>query len=259
MTQSNKQLSLLTSPLNKIQEATEATTVILNKIAEVILNGANSKSGDTTSDELKKQTTILTDIRSILREQNKTLAKGAGAKGGAGGGMFTPMSAKDVGLTALMIIGVAGAIVGAAAIFTLVPVISIPQLLTILAVAGIFALIAPTFVKIAEVLSGSKDLAGKGKGGDVGSPKSLFALAGATTLAMVGIAIAIVLSGAIFTLMPVISGGQFLTALAIAVIMIPAAFAYSMILKATKGLKKEQLIFAAVAIPLMALGIVAAA
>ena len=259
MTQSNKQISLLTSPLNKIQDATEATTVILNKIAEVILNGASSKSGDTTSDELKKQTTILTDIRSILREQNKVLAKGAGAKGGAGGGMFSPMSAKDVGLTALMIVGVAGAIVGAAAIFTLVPVISIGQLLTVLAVAGIFALIAPTFVKIAEVLSGQKDLAGGGKAGDPSNPKSMFALAGATTLAMAGIAISIVLSGVIFSLMPVISGGQFLTALAVALIMIPAAYAYSMILKASKDLTREQLIFAAAAIPLMALGIVAAA
>ncbi len=259
MTQSNKQISLLTSPLNKIQEATESTTAILNKIAEVILNGASSKSGDNTSDELKKQTTILTDIRSILREQNKTLAKGAGAKGGAAGGMFTPMSAKDVGLTALMIIGVAGAIVGAAALFSLVPVISIGQLLTVLAVAGIFALIAPSFVKIAEILSGNKDLGGDGKPGDMSNPKAMFALAGATALAMVGIAISIVLSGAIFSLMPVISGGQFLTALAVALIMIPAAFAYSMILKASKGLTTEQLIFAAAAIPLMALGIVAAA
>jgi hypothetical protein len=128
-----------------------------------------------------------------------------------------------------------------------------------LAVAGIFALIAPTFVKIAEVLSGQKDLAGKGNAGDLSNPKSMFALAGATTLAMVGIAISIVLSGAIFSMMPVISGGQFLTALAVAVIMIPAAFAISMILKATKDLKKEQLIFAATAIPLMALGIVGAA
>ena len=259
MTQSNKQLSLLTSPLNKIQEATEATTVILNKIAEVVLNGANGKSGETTSDELKKQTTILTDIRSILREQNKVLAKGAGAKGGAAGGMFSPMSAKDTGLTALMIVGVAGAIVGAAALFTLVPVISIGQLLTVLAVAGIFALIAPTYVKIAEVLSGQKDLAGKENGVNLSNPKSMFSLAGATALAMTSIAISIVLSGAIFTLMPVISGAQFLTALAVALIMVPAAYAYSLILKATEGIKKEQLIFAAVAIPLIALGIVAAA
>jgi hypothetical protein len=259
VTQSNKQIVLLTNPLQRIADATEATTIVLNKIAEVVLNGASSKSGDTTSDELKKQTTILSDIRSILREQNKVLANGAGAKGGASGGMFSPMSAKDVGLTALMIVGVAGAIVGAAAIFTLVPVISIGQLLTVLAVAGIFALIAPTFVKIAEVLSGQKDLAGNAKGGDMSSPKAMFALAGATALAMVGIAISIVLSGAIFTLMPVITGGQFLTVLAIAVIMIPAAYAYSMILKATKDLKKEQLIFAAAAIPLMAIGIVAAA
>ena len=259
MTQSNRQISLLTSPLQRIQDATEATTMILNRIAEVVLNGASSRSGDSTSDELKKHTEILTDIKSILKEQNKMLERGAGAKGGAAGGMFTPMSAKDVGLTALMIVGVAGAIVGAAALFTLVPVISVGQLLTVLAVAGIFALIAPTFVKIAEVLSGNKDLAATGNPGNMGDAKSIFALAGATTLAMVGIAISIVLSGAIFSLMPIISGGQFLTALAVALIMIPTAFAYSLILKETKDLKKEQLIFAATAIPLMALGIVAAA
>ena len=259
MTNNNKQVTLLTTPLQRIAEATEATSVVLNKIAEVILGGANSKSGTETGDELKKQTTILSDIRSILREQNKTLERGAGAKGGPGGGMFTPMSAKDVGLTALMIVGVAGAIVGAAALFTLVPVISIPQLLTVLAVAGIFALIAPTFVKIAEVLSGSKELAGKGNSANLSNPTSMFALAGATTLAMAGIAVSIVLSGAIFSMMPAINPVQLLLALAVAVILIPAAYAYSLILRATKDIKKEQLIFAAVAIPLMALGIVGAA
>ena len=261
MTSNNKQVTLLTNPLNKIQAASEATLELVARISEVILTGASGKSATETSDELKKQTTILTDIRSILREQNKTLAKGAGAKGGAAGGMFTPMSAKDVGLTALMIIGVAGAIVGAAALFTLVPVISVGQLLTVLAVAGIFALIAPTFVKIAEVLGrNSRDIVGKGDStADMSNPKSMFALAGTTTLAMAAIALSLVISGAIFTLMPMVNPVQLLLALAVAVIMIPAAFAYSLILKASKDLTKEQLVFAAAAIPLMALGIVGAA
>ena len=261
MTSNNKQVTLLTTPLQKIADATEASAILLSRIAEVVLNGASSKSGNETANELKKQTGILSDIRSIMREQNKLLAKGAGAKGGPGGGMFTPMSAKDVGLTALMIVGVAGAIVGAAALFTLVPVISVGQLLTVLAVAGIFALIAPTFVKIAEVLGkNSRDIIGKGdSSADMSNPKSMFALAGATTLAMASIAISLVLSGAIFTLMPMVNPVQLLLALAVAVIMIPAAFAYSMILKATKDLKKEELVFAAAAIPLMALGIVGAA
>lgn len=261
MTSNNKQVTLLTNPLNKIQAASEATLELVARISEVILTGASGKSATETSDELKKQTTILTDIRSILREQNKTLAKGAGAKGGAAGGMFTPMSAKDVGLTALMIIGVAGAIVGAAALFTLVPVISVGQLLTVIAVAGIFALIAPTFVKIAEVLGrNSRDIVGKGdSSADMSNPKSMFALAGTTTLAMAAIALSLVISGAIFTLMPMVNPVQLLLALAVAVIMIPAAFAYSLILKASKDLTKEQLVFAAVAIPLMALGIVGAA
>ena len=261
MTNNTKQVTLLTNPLNKIQAAAEATLELVARISEVILTGATGKSATETGDELKKQTTILTDIKDLLKEQNKRLEKGAGSKGGPGGGMFTPMSAKDVGLTALMIVGVAGAIVGAAALFTLVPVISIGQLLTVLAVAGIFALIAPTFVKIAEVLGrNSRDIVGKGNNSaDLSNPKSMFALAGATTLAMASIAISLVLSGAIFMLMPMVNPVQLLLALAVAVIMIPAAFAYSLILKASKDLKKEQLIFAAIAIPLMALGIVGAA
>ena len=261
MTNNTKQVTLLTNPLNKIQAAAEATLELVARISEVILTGATGKSATETGDELKKQTTILTDIRELLKEQNKRLEKGTGSKGGPGGGMFTPMSAKDVGLTALMIVGVAGAIVGAAALFTLVPVISVGQLLTVLAVAGIFALIAPTFVKIAEVLGrNSRDIVGKGNNSaDLSNPRSMFALAGATTLAMASIAISLVLSGAIFMLMPMVNPIQLLLALAVAVIMIPAAFAYSLILKATKDLKKEQLIFAAVAIPLMALGIVGAA
>ncbi|MGK3946483.1 hypothetical protein ABK046_50015, partial [Streptomyces caeruleatus] len=60
-------------------------------------------------------------------------------------------------------------------------------------------------------------------------------------------------------LMPMVNPVQLLLALAVAVIMIPAAFAYSLILKASKDITKEQLVFAAVAIPLMALGIVGAA
>jgi hypothetical protein len=261
VTNNTKQVTLLTNPLNKIQAAAEATLELVARISEVILTGATGKSATETGDELKKQTTILSDIRSILQEQNKRLEKGAGSKGGPGGGMFTPMSAKDVGLTALMIVGVAGAIVAAAALFTLVPVISIGQLLTVLAVAGIFALIAPTFVKIAEVLGrNSRDIIGSGdNSADLSNPKSMFALAGATTLAMAAIALSLVLSGAIFMLMPMVNPVQLLLALAVAVIMIPAAFAYSLILKATKDLKKEQLIFAAIAIPLMALGIVGAA
>lgn len=261
MTSNNKQVTLLTNPLNKIQAASEATLELVARISEVILTGASGKSATETGDELKKQTTILSDIRSILRDQNKALEKGVASKGGPGGGMFTPMSAKDVGLTALMIVGVAGAIVGAAALFTMVPVINFRQLVTVLAVAAIFTLIAPAFVKIAEVLGrNSRDIIGtKGSTADMSNPKSMFALAGATTLVMAAIAVSLLISANIFTYMPKIDDKKLLLALAIAIIMVPAAFAYSLILKASKDLKAEQLVFAAIAIPLMALGIVGAA
>jgi len=259
VTNNTKQIQLLVSPLQRIAAATESSASALSVIADVVIN-INTNALEIIS-ELKKQTGVLLDIKSILKDQNKSIEKGAGAKGGAAGGKFTPMSAKDVGLTALMIIGVAGAIVGAAAIFSFIPVISIPQLLTVLAVAGIFALIVPIYIKISEALAKSaKDMSGGSiKGMNPAKPSSLFALAGSTTLVLAGIAISLVLGGAIFMLMPMVNPVQLLLALAVAVIMIPAAFAFSLILKATKDLKKEQLIFGTVAIPLMALGIVGAA
>ena len=261
MTQSNKQLSLLTSPLNKIQEAAESTFELLKKISEVILSGASSTSGDTTSDELKIQTTLLTDIRNILRLQNRILRRGGGgAKGGPGRGMFTPMGAKNVGLTALMIVGIAGAIVGAAAIFSFVPAVSGMQLLTVLAIVGVFLLITPVFIRIADALSrNSRGIANTKGALNPSNRKSLFALAGATALSMIGIAISIVISGAVFSLMPTISGGQLLTALAVSVIMILAAFAFTMILKSIRFASTKQIIFAALAMPIIALGIVLAA
>jgi len=260
VTNNTKQLSILASPLQRIADASEASTNILTQIQQVVLS-TNTYALETVQ-ELKKQTSVLLDIKSLLKGQNKTLERGVASKGGPGGGMFTPMSAKDVGLTALMIIGVAGAIVGAAAIFTLIPVITIPQLLTALAVAGVFALIAPLFVRIADTLAKNANmLAGTGKAGNINPAKSssLFALAGSTALTLMAIAGSLVLSAAIFSLMPVINPAQLLMALAVSVIMIPAAFAYSMILKATKDIKPEGLLFAAIALPLMALGIVGVA
>ena len=260
MTNNSKQLSILASPLQRIADASEASTNLLTQINNVVLS-TNTYALETVQ-ELRKQTSILLDIKSILKDQNKSIERGTGAKAGPAAGKFTPMAAEDVKLTALMILGVAGAIVGAAAIFSLIPVISIGQLFTALAVAGIFALIAPVFIRIADTLSkNASSLAGTGKGGKINpaNPNSLFQIGGATTLAMMSIAGSLVLSAAIFSLMPVINPIQLLMALAVSVIMIPAAFAFSMILKATKDLKTEHLIFAAISIPLMALGIVGAA
>ncbi len=259
MTNNSKQLQILASPLQRIADASEASANTLFQIHQVVVS-VNTYALETVQ-ELKKQTGVLLDIKSILKEQNKSIERGAGAKGGAAGGQFTPMSAKDVGLTALMIIGVAGAIVGAAAIFSLVPVISVPQLLTVLAVAGVLMLVTPAYIRISEAItkSAATMAGGDSKNINPSSPKTLFAAGGAPLVAIVGMAASLVIAGAIFTLMPLVNPFQLLTALAVAVILIPAAFAYSLILKASRGLKTEHLIFASIALPLMALGIVGAA
>jgi len=260
VTNSTKQLSILSSPLERIATATETSSNTLLQINQVVVS-INTYALETVQ-ELKKQTSVLLDIKGLLKGQNKTLEQGVASKGGPTNKMFSPMDAKDVGLTALMIIGVAGAIVGAAAIFSLIPVISVPQLLTALAVAGIFALIAPLFVRISDTLAKNASLmAGTNRAGNINPAKSssLFALVGSTALTLMAIAGSLVLSAAILSLMPVINPAQLLMALAVSVIMIPAAFAYSMILKATKDIKPEGLVFAAIALPLMALGIVGVA
>lgn len=258
MTNSTKQLSILASPLERIATATENSSNTLLQINQAVIS-INTHAIETFK-ELKKQTGVLLDIKSILKQQNKTLENGAGAKGGAAKGMFTPMSAKNTGLTALMIIGVAGAIVGAAALFSLIPIITVPQLLTVLAVAGIFTLIVPLFVRLSDTLTKNKGLLSN-KIGDINPAKSssLFSLVGSTALVLMAIAGSLVLSAAILSLMPIIKPAQLLMALAVSVIMIPAAFAYSMILKSIKDIKLKDLIFAAAAIPLMALGVIGAA
>ena len=98
------------------------------------------------------------EIKDLLKEQNRQLETGSAGKGSAPSSSgFKPMSAKDTGLTAVMIIGIAAALVGAAAIFTFIPVISQDKLLTALAVAAIMLLISPVFVMIANILGKTYD------------------------------------------------------------------------------------------------------
>lgn len=233
----------LMSPLSKMEVMMEAEAIQNKEIHQVLTVDLKAAAVDTAK-ELRNQTKILTDIRSILREQNKQIAASSSGKGGnspesATG--FKPMGLKDTALTAVMIVGIAAALVGAAAIFTFMPIISPMQLLTALAVAGIMMLIAPVFVRIAEVLGKQKGIMSGGFEGMSFSKtdtSGIWQTAGATLLAMAGIAAALVLSGAILGLMPAITGIQFLTALAIGVVMIPASFAF---VKISSIIKKEGL------------------
>ncbi len=257
-------LQTLFGPLDHLAAVADQGAILTQEIHSVVTLDLKRAANDTVS-ELKKHTGLLGEIKDLLKEQNRQLETGSAGKGSAPSSAgFKPMSAKDTGLTAVMIIGIAAALVGAAAIFTFMPVLSVGQLLSALAVAAIMALIAPVFVKIADVLGrnqGIISMSYAGIGASKPDAQNMFQLMGTTLLAMVGISVALVLSAAIFSLTPVISAGQFLTALAVAVVMVPASIAFIMFAKEIQkggiGLKEMGLV--ALAYAAVAVGIVGTA
>lgn len=260
----NPLLQTLMNPLNRLAMVAEQSAILTQEIHSVVTLDLKVAANDTVR-ELKKHTGLLGEIKDLLKEQNRQLETGSSGKGSAPDSAgFKPMSAKDTGLTAVMIIGIAAALVGAAAIFSFMPVLSVGQLLSALAVAAIMALIAPVFSRIADVLGKNQGVINASYAGFSGSrpdAQNMFQLMGASLLTMVGISVALVLSAAIFSLTPVISGGQFLTALAVAVIMVPASIAFIMFAKEIKkggiGLKEMGLV--ALAYAAVAVGIVGTA
>lgn len=236
-------LQSLLSPLDKLTAVSEAELMLTQDIHKVLTVDLKSAANDMAS-ELSTQTSILKDIKSLIKDQikeskNRSNNSGRDERVESSGG-FKPMSMKDTGLTAVMIIGVAAALVSAAGIFMFMPVLNPMQLLSALAVAATVALVAPVFVKIADVLGKNQGLINASYGGFSGSKpdtSNMFSIMGATLLTMVGISVALVLSGAILSFMPVIGAGQFLTALAIGLIMIPSAYAFVLFAKTIKDNK----------------------
>lgn len=230
----------LFSPLDKLSAVSEAEYLLTQDIHKVLTVDLKSAANNMSS-ELSTQTSILKDIKSLIKDQIKESKKSNNNSGRDAGvessGGFKPMSMKDTGLTAVMILGVAAALVSAAGIFMFMPVLNPMQLLSVLAVAATMALVAPVFIKIADVLGKNQGLVSLSYGGFSGSKpdtSNMFQIMGATLLTMVGISVALVLSGAILSKMPVISAGQFLTALAIGLIMIPSAYAFVLFAKTIK-------------------------
>lgn len=231
----------LFSPLDKLSAVSEAEFILTQDIHKVLTVDLKGAANDMAS-ELSTQTSILKDIKSLIKDQIKESKRSNDNNSGRNQGVessggFQPMSMKDTGLTAVMIIGVAAALVSAAAIFMFMPVLNPLQLLSALAVAATIALVAPVFVKIADVLGKNQGLISASYGGFSGSKpdtSNMFSIMGATLLTMVGISVSLVISGAILSMMPVIGAGQFLTALAIGLIMIPSAYAFVLFAKTIK-------------------------
>ena len=117
----NPLLQTLMNPLNRLAMVAEQSAMLTQEIHSVVTLDLRVAANDTVR-ELKKHTGLLGEIKDLLKEQNRQLETGSSGKGSAPDSAgFKPMSAKDTGLTAVMIIGIAAALVGAAAIFIFNP------------------------------------------------------------------------------------------------------------------------------------------
>jgi hypothetical protein len=232
VTSNNKQVTLLTNPLNKIQAATEATAAILMELSTVIV-GFNTYSVDTIK-ELKKQTDVLLDIKSLLKEQARQ------GSGGSGGKTKMP-GIVGAAKTAVAIVIMAGALVAASGILGYMQPVTAIQMLTALAVGYLFVLLVPVFVKISEAFKGpglTDRIIGKVAGVGARSQPSMGKMLAGVGLAMVIMAAGTAASSHILALVKPITLAQFATAALIGISFVFLAISFGQI---TKTLRRNRI------------------
>ena len=235
----NNILQLLLSPLTKLGESTKEQTRALTSMESILVKWDTAAH---VGEEIKEQTVLLADIKQLLIDQNNHFGAKKGSKGadqkskdsmvlGDASG-FKGLTVKEIGGLAALVIGVSVAIVGAALILSATPVVGIMQLVTALAVAGILLLITPAFVKIGDAFFGSK--LEKSVSADGSSSETLTSKGGGKGLAMVfggliGMLAAVVIGSYLLMAVGQPNGMQILVALAVAILFIPLAYAFNMI------------------------------
>jgi len=222
---SNKETALILNPLQRIAAVSESNNILATQI-HTVLTVDLKKAAIETHKELKKQTAILGDIRELIKV---TVAEKKDQKGASGGVKMPDMMGVVKGGFAVVLM--AGALVAASGILSFMAVPSPAQLISSLAIAAVFAILAPVFSKISESITkdAGESLAGKLTG--VGL-KDILKSAGIMVLTMVGMATAIALSSWVLSLVKPISMVTFITALAIAVVMVPLAIAAAKLINA---------------------------
>lgn len=249
----NNILQLLLSPLTKLGESTKEQTRALTSMESILWRWDN---GYNVGQQIEDQTVLLGDIKQLLIDQNNHF----GVKGGGKAtdqktkdGMvlgdassFKGLTVKEIGGLAALVIGVSVAIVGAALILQATPIVGVMQLITALAVAGILLLITPAFVKLGEAFFGSKlekNVDADGSSSEVLTTKGGGKGMGSVFLGILGMLAAVVLGSYLLMAIGQPSGMQILVALAVAILFIPLAYAFSMVIEAVskgKGVKTEK-------------------
>lgn len=238
-------MKILLAPLQKLVNVISTTEEKIDKIHEVLSVDLVQRADDNFS-ELKKQTNILVDIRSLLRKNlaldiknsRKVGRKSQKSSGGAGSGkMPSAMGAIGAGL---VIVSIAAGLVAAAGIFTLMPVVNPMQLVSALLIASIFLVLAPVFYQILEAGKGKDALSKKMiGGGEVSSMSAKDALknTGASILSMISMAAGIAATSMIFQLVMPVGLAQAATAILIGLTLIPISVAFGFIVKSLASAK----------------------
>jgi len=208
------------------------------------------KRSETYTSEMKEQTSLLKQIRDALQGKKATESKGSKEEGGKGKAVtyagFGKLTAADVGIAALAMVGMAAAIVAAAGIFSFIPIVKPMQLLTAIAISVAFIPMAMAFTRIAQVLKGIKtegkaDIAGIGvSASGTGMLGPMLGLAGAAIISMIGMAAAVTLSSMILQYVVPVSPAQALTAIFIGLAMVGMAYGYKEVVTALASVKNEK-------------------
>ena len=220
-------LSKLFNPLQRIATVSESNNALTSQI-HTVLTVDLKKAAIETHKELKKQTAILGDIRQLLKA---TKEEKKDQKGASGGVKMPDMMGVVKGGFAVVLM--AGALVASAGILSFMSIPTPAQLISSLAIAAVFAILAPVFSKISASITKDAGESLTGKLTGVGL-KDILKSAGIMVLTMVGMATAIALSSWVLSLVKPISMDTFISALAIAVVMVPLAIAAAALINAMK-------------------------
>lgn len=204
----------LLNPLIKLSQIAEEDSKKLSSIEALTINV--KKISNETSVEIKKQTSILTEIRDLIKDQVKSVQKDNKLDEISSKRGLKPLSIKETGMMAFMVVGMTAAIVGAAGILSIIPVISPAKLLTAIAVTAALGLMTGIFIKISEKLAANSNILNSAGTIKDTNSSNIFSLVKGTLLSMVGMSAAITLSSYALQLIVPISGTKLLTAIGIA-------------------------------------------
>jgi hypothetical protein len=236
-----KQFTAILSPAQKL--ANVATNIDEKVTMMYELSVESLKHEETQVAELKQQTSILKEIKDLLKGQNKVINQG-GAKGSGSFAGLDKLNKDTVGIAVVAMVGISAAIVASAAMFTLIPTVSPAQLLTALAISVAFIPMSIAFSKIASILASVKGTKGATLPSGLslsGSDNSGFMqLAGAALLSMVGMSFAVAMSSWILQLVMPVSMAQVGTAFFIGLAMVGLAYGYAQVVKALANVKEKR-------------------